>query len=222
MSRLPTVAIVGPDGAGKTAVAKRLPELLPMPARYLYMGWNYDASNVLLPTNRLMRRLRSAGSAAPAASQGDDEGSPPIIRQVAAVAKLLNLVAEAWYRQIVANRWSRQGCLVIFDRHFAADFPDSRGRGTGSILRRIRHAILRHAVRPPAILIYLDASPETLLRRKGEGTLESLQRQRDAYRQMVARHARAAEISAVEDLAGVSSAVASKIIELVEGSAPRA
>lgn len=207
--RPPTVAIIGPDGAGKTSVARQLPDLLPVPARYLYMGWNYGASNVLLPTSRLVRRRGPKGADGRRTMRG-------VASRVAAGIKLANLVAEAWYRQIVANRWSRAGYLVIFDRHFVADFPDSKGRQAGSPLRRVRHAILRHAVPVPAILIYLDARPETLLRRKGEGTVESLERQRAAYRTLIARHRRAAQVSAEAGLVDVSSRVAAKVMELME------
>ena len=41
-----TVALVGPDGAGKTTVARRLEGALEIPVRYLYMGVSADSSNV--------------------------------------------------------------------------------------------------------------------------------------------------------------------------------
>ena len=205
--RLPTVAIVGPDGAGKTAVAKGLEGSLPVPSKYLYMGWNFEASNVLLPTNRIMLRNRTQDSGRP---------SNPVFRWVAAPLKLGNLIAEGWYRQIVANRWRDAGYLVIFDRHFGADFSEGRVAAGASWLRRARHAILRRALPLPGILIYLDAPAQTLLSRKGEGTLESLERQRTAYRMVVAHHRRAVEIPADRDLASVIDDASAAIMRFLK------
>src|SRR6266571_1664289 len=50
-----TVALIGPDGAGKTTIGRRLEQTLPLPVRYVYMGINYEASNHVLPTTRLIR-----------------------------------------------------------------------------------------------------------------------------------------------------------------------
>ena len=55
-----TVALIGPDGAGKTTVARRLEGALGLPVRYLYMGVNPTSSNRLLPTTRLVRAIRRA------------------------------------------------------------------------------------------------------------------------------------------------------------------
>jgi len=52
------VAIVGPDGAGKSSVAKRLVRELPIPVTYLSMGVNAASGNRLLPTTAIRERLR--------------------------------------------------------------------------------------------------------------------------------------------------------------------
>jgi cytidylate kinase len=48
-----TVALIGPDGAGKTTISRRLEHELPLPVKYVYMGINTVASNHMLPTTRL-------------------------------------------------------------------------------------------------------------------------------------------------------------------------
>ena len=66
-----TVALIGPDGAGKTTVARKLADVLPVPVRYLYMGVSTDSSNVMLPTTRITRRVKRALGAPP------DTAGPP-------------------------------------------------------------------------------------------------------------------------------------------------
>lgn len=210
---MPTVAIIGPDGAGKTTVATRLPEVLEQPVRYVYMGLNHDASNVLLPTNRFARFLRQRSSTVDHTT-ARRRRPIPVLTQLAAAFKLVNLLAEAWYRQLVAMRLARQGNLVIFDRHFLADYPDAYESTAIPALRRLRHAILRRAVPRPQVLIYLDAPADVLLRRKGEGTEASLNRQRTAYRRLVEQYPRGAIIDADRGIDDVTRDVAAAIVAL--------
>ena len=53
-----TVALIGADGSGKTSVAKLLVERHPDKMKYLYMGSNFESSNVALPTSRLIVLIR--------------------------------------------------------------------------------------------------------------------------------------------------------------------
>ncbi len=53
-----SVALIGPDGAGKSTIAREVVRTLPVPARYLYMGVNVDSSTRLLPTTRLAFALK--------------------------------------------------------------------------------------------------------------------------------------------------------------------
>src|SRR5206468_11488099 len=57
-----TVALIGPDGAGKTTVSRRIEQSLPVPVKYIYMGVNTDASNVMLPTTRAIHALKDRKS----------------------------------------------------------------------------------------------------------------------------------------------------------------
>ena len=55
-----SVALIGPDGSGKTTIARRLEATLPVPTKYLYMGVSLDSSSSMLLTSRLLRRVKSA------------------------------------------------------------------------------------------------------------------------------------------------------------------
>jgi thymidylate kinase len=188
-----TLALIGPDGAGKTTIGRRLERQLPIPVKYLYMGANPGASNYLLPTTRLARAVKQR--------LGADayQGGPPdpdrrarqpkgvvrrALRKMKKGAALANRLAEEWRRQAIAWRYRRRGWLVVFDRHFYADyyFHDIAPEGErGSWTQRLHGYALERFYPRPDLTILLDAPAETLFARKPEGTMELLERRRQEY-----------------------------------------
>ena len=184
-----TVALIGCDGAGKTTVARALERAPGPPIRYLYMGVSAEASNRQLPTTRLanfVKRARGGGGSQhplPAVAPAHPAGRVRSARRSArAGLRLANRLAEEWYRQLIAQAYRARGDIVVFDRHFVADYHayDMSGQAR-TLSRRLHGWLLSHAYPKPDLVIYLDASPEVLYARKGEGTLASLARRRTEY-----------------------------------------
>jgi len=229
-----TVALIGPDGSGKTTVAAALATILPHPVRYLYMGVSTDSSNVMLPTTRIARRVKRAFGASP------DTAGPPthaaiaarrrptslprrVLRAGRAALRLGNRSAEEWYRQLVAWRWQRQGAIVIYDRHFFVDYhaydvSSAHGR---SIEQRI-HGLLLRRLPKPDLAVYLDAPGGVLRARKGEGSVEALEQRRGEYRAMASLVPRFVEVDATQPVDAVVRAVADSILIVVDGRQERA
>jgi len=188
-----TVAIIGPDGTGKSTVARKLIEVLPFPAKYLYMGVNLDAGNVMLPSTRLIRwlRMRSTRTARTRGLQGRaslrTEARNPIkvaLKGIKFWLGLANRFAEEWYRQVLAWTYKRRGYIVVFDRHFYADYfasdiaGNARSKGIGA---RMHGIMLERFYPKPDLAILLDAPAELLFSRKAEGSEELLDRLRQDY-----------------------------------------
>ncbi|MCX6048884.1 MAG: hypothetical protein NT075_27605 [Chloroflexi bacterium] len=191
-----TVALIGPDGAGKSTIGQQLEHRLPLPVKYVYMGINLESSNLVLPTTRLLLEIKRARGERP-----DWTGPPdpsrvkqlpkhPLKRlatEVKVGLRMTNLIAEEWFRQIVVWNYLRQGNIVLFDRHFFADYY-ARDIVSNSVdkplARRFHSYMLAHYYPKPDLIIMLDAPAEVLFARKGEGTPALLESRRQEYLQL--------------------------------------
>ena len=224
-----TVAIIGPDGAGKTTVARELGPLLAMPVKYMYMGVNPASSNYLLPTTRAVHALRSRRGTRPDASGRraalDARRTAPkgtlrrTVRSARSFLRLGNRLAEEWHRALVASMHRRRGAIVVFDRHFFADYYayDVAAMSRRSASRRLHGFVLSRLYPRPDLVIYLDAPAEVLLERKGEGTLESLERRRREYLELGRILREFVVVDATRPLDAVSREVADVIASFSAG-----
>ncbi len=186
-----SVAVIGPDGAGKTTIARRLEQASSLPIKYLYMGINLESSNVALPTSRFIewlkrKRLKNSGAPKPASASlhhranGKHKSANPLW----AAIRLLNRLAEEWYRQYLSWKIRRAGQIVVYDRHFKFDFELERGGASAEKLRvtdKIHRWCLAKFYPQPDVVFYLDAPAEVLFARKGEATVEYLEARRQAF-----------------------------------------
>jgi thymidylate kinase len=193
--RMFTVALIGPDGAGKTTIARALERSLALPVKYLYMGVNWDASDHMLPTTRVVRAVRrlrrsasgNAGGGRPDFSAAGSTRPRRVgaMRAAWRALALANRLAEEWYRQALAWKYVRAGVVVVFDRHFFADYHARDVAGASrSVGRRLHGLLLARAYPKPDLVVFLDAPAELLFARKGEGTVESLEERLADYRRL--------------------------------------
>lgn len=181
-----SVALVGPDGSGKTTLARALVADPPVPLKYLYMGFNIESSNVALPWSRLHLRLKLASYRREAERKGivdpgfvsTHHNAHRTIRRgrVMSALRMINRLAESAYRQVWSWMYQREGYVVLYDRHFLFDSAGSNRQMSD----RVYSWVARRAFPKPDVVLFLDAPAEVLLARKGEGDLDYLSRKRNA------------------------------------------
>lgn len=220
-----TIALIGPDGTGKSTLSRRLVASLPFPTKYIYMGINQDASNFALPTTLLWEKIKRAGG------RQKDVGGPPdpnrlqsipknplrrIARELKSGLRIANLMAEEWFRQFVTWYYQVRGYVVIFDRHFYFDYYKyhiAKSSIRRNISERVHGFMLNHIFPKPDFVIFLDAPPEVLFSRKREGTVELLEQRREEYVQFQGLVERFVTVDTTQSIDEVTSQVCNLIID---------
>lgn len=231
--RVFTIALIGPDGTGKSTISKQLQTLLPIPSKYMYMGINQDASNFALPTTLLWKKLKQA------TGKQKDMGGPPdpnkqqslsrnpvkrIVQELKSGLRIANLIAEEWFRQFVTWYYMLRGNVVIFDRHFYFDYYKYHiaNRGVGRTLSERIHGFILDRIFPkPDLVIFLDAPAEVLYARKQEGTVELLEQRRKEYLNFQDKVARFVTVDTTQTVDQVARQVSSIIMEFYRSKKDR-
>lgn len=212
-----SVALIGPDGSGKTTLTRMLLQSRMLPFKYLYMGVAASSSNVVLPTTTLAERIkrRAERQARHAAVRGRHVPRPrrrPIVQLLWATARFVNRVAEEWFRQLLSWHYQRRGWVMLFDRHFVFDFAPELMAGTRQPFDSRLHGWLLAKTYPrPDLVIFLDAPGELLFARKGELTAAELERRRRAFLDAGRRHDHFVRVDATRPLPEVYADVADHI-----------
>lgn len=219
-----TVALIGPDGAGKSTIGRRLQAGLGLPIKYVYMGINLEASNVMLPTTRLALAYKRSGGGTLAMGGPPDPDkvkAPPkglfkrLASEVKSGARMVFLIAEEWYRQLVIEIYQLRGNVVLVDRHFVFDYyyhDIVQQRGYRPLSSRVHGYMLEHLYPRPDLVICLDAPAEVLYNRKGEGSVAAIEKRRQEYLQLrdLVEHFEVIDVTQPEDV------VASQVTQLVQ------
>jgi thymidylate kinase len=227
-----TVAIIGPDGAGKTTLAKHLEKTFPVPVKYLYMGDNIESSNFVLPTTRWLKKKQLKAklkNASASSGRNGVHGESRTSRQRGGVKQALkpvkkslgfiNRILDEWYRQLVAFYYQRRGYVVLYDRHFIYDyyhFDIQPQNAAPSFKRRLHGFFLKHGFSEPDLVICLDAPGEVVFKRKGEFSVEFLEKRRHQYLDLKSTVRNFAVVNVDQDLDKVKQEVTSIIWQFHE------
>jgi thymidylate kinase len=182
------VAIMGPDGVGKSTVAAGLTDSLDMAfwRRHRLFHWR---PNVIAPK--------------------PDRGPVPnphlqsVRRSAASMLCLSGFFFDycAGYLLLIRRLLAKSN-LIVFDRYFQDVLVDPQRYRYGGPQRFAE--MLSRLVPQPDLVILLDADAESIVRRKPELSYEEIERQRQAYRQLRFRRA---PIAFVKTGAGIEESV---------------
>lgn len=212
------VALVGPDGVGKTTISGRLPGLLEAPVHRMYAGDNPEAMVRMLPTTRLVwwcwrRTGHGVAHGPPRARRRPRRSLPARLLQMPRVLALLAAqCAEEWSRLHRARRLARAGAVVVLDRSYLHDYyhhdVDAPGR---SPAQRLHGWWLRRVLPRPELSVFLDAPAALLHARKPEGSVEDLRRRREEYLDLAGLTSGWVRVDAGGDPEVVAAAVADAV-----------
>lgn len=186
-----TIAFIGSDGAGKTTVIKMIKDEFPRKVKYIYMGLNLESSNYSLPTSRLILYLKLHLIKRNAIKNGNKD---PLYLSTHHIShrrkkrgrlmrtlRVVNRIVEAWYRQLISWYFQARGYLVVYDRHFLFDSAPNPGEeGLQPLSTQFFRWTLKTFYPKPDLVVFLDAEPEILVKRKQEVPLEYIVAQRAA------------------------------------------
>jgi thymidylate kinase len=186
-----TIALVGPDGAGKTTVIEALTDWLAwrMNLRVLYLG-SAHPSRATRVAKWFSKSVRSADTAIGRLARRRNGHSPlrPLVSLLVGI-RYLGEATDRANRAAEGRRLAAQGAVVLFDRYplpgvrigrrsmdgaRVAELGPGTARGLLSRLRRREEAVYR-AIPPPDSLVKLRLPAAVALQRKASRAPEMVE-----------------------------------------------
>ena len=163
------VALLAPDGGGKSTLSKSLLQQPILRGKIIYMGINLSASTIGLPTTAFLKK---------AVQRADQKELPKFAKLPLKAVSGINKLLEHWYRIGMGLWYKLNGRTVIFDRFIYDSYTSPR---KASLKNNIRKILLWGTCPHADLTLFLDAPGELLFNRKGEHSPEFLDKQRESY-----------------------------------------
>jgi thymidylate kinase len=164
------VAILGPDGVGKSSFSAKLLEMFqPVFSRGRVLQWRPQVIKPRPDKNPLVFV---------------SPHSKPAHGKTESVLRLLAVLVDYWVGQVVLIKPSlAQSSLLLYDRNFHDILVDTKRYRYGGP-RWLLHLAKRMVPHSELVFLTLEADPETILQRKQEVSPEEVGRQCTAYRKL--------------------------------------
>lgn len=189
-----TIALIGGDGAGKSTIANKLIQDSNLPMKYIYMGNNIESSNYALPWSRLATQLKLWRIRKKAVEKGITDPTYLTTHHMAhrqkksstfrTTLRFINRFTEIGYRNFISWTLRLRHYNVIYDRHFLFDTFLTDGEKPKTAQKKVEalyYKALLTFFPTPNLIIFLDASPEVMVQRKQEATIEYLEGRRNNW-----------------------------------------
>lgn len=194
------IAIMGPDGAGKSAVIDAI-------------RCQFDSVYNKIKLFHLRPKALWRGKTSLQAVT-DPHGKPPR-GAIISILKVFSLIVDYWLGYALKiGPAVRRSQLIIFDRYIYDLLVDSKRVRYGGPAWLLNFAA--RVVPRPDLVILLDAPADVLWSRKQEVPFEEVMRQRDRYCKVAARLPFATTVNAAQPLADVIRDVETTIVEHYE------
>ena len=174
-----TIALVGPDGCGKSTISHKLCDEIPFHTKQMYMG----SDQYLLPTTKLLAGVSKFIELAKNKSNGGENPkyrSPQksgFIGEFKESIGILNRIIEMFTRYLVRGYpYLRRNYIIIYDRYIY-DVLISNNINSHTLLKKV----IIDLFPKPDITIYLDTDAELIYKRKKEHTLEEIEESKRRY-----------------------------------------
>jgi thymidylate kinase len=229
-----TVALVGGDGAGKSTIARHLEASFELPIKRMYMGISPISSDYALPITRLSKYLKLRSYRKVVAKSGFDTSQVVSTHNLPSrgvkrgpiwvTARTINRLIDTLYRQFVSFFYQMRGFVVVYDRHLL--FETAPKVSTSKVKKRswltnFEFWLHSNLYPKPSLVLFLDASPEVLYARKGEATLEYLEKHRATILKQGEKMANFVTIDANQPFDEVFSDVTRRILEFYQSKNPK-
>ena len=167
------VAILGPDGVGKSSFSAELLEMFrPVFSSGRVLQWRPQVIKPRPEKNPLVF---------------DPPHSKPAHGRVESMLRLLSVLVDYWVGEVVLIRpLLAQSGLLVYDRNFHDILVDTKRYRYGGPLWLL-HLLERMVPHNELVFLTLEADPETILQRKQEVSPEEVGRQCTEYRRLAQR-----------------------------------